>query len=96
MGKAIDLNEFDRGHAVIARNLGTIISETVQLVDCLLSAVVNTYGKKINNGETSSRRQDVGSPLFIKEKGRWRLSLMEKQNRHFDTNVSKITLGIFD
>ncbi|GFX67639.1 transposase domain containing protein [Trichonephila clavipes] len=35
----------------------------------------------MNDGETSSRRHGVERPHSIKEKGRWRLSRMVKQNR---------------
>ncbi|GBO10338.1 hypothetical protein AVEN_110192-1 [Araneus ventricosus] len=35
----------------------------------------------INDGDTSSRRQGVGRPRVIKEKGRRRLSRLVKQNR---------------
>ncbi|GBM10851.1 hypothetical protein AVEN_42112-1 [Araneus ventricosus] len=71
MGKAVDLSEFDRGQIVTARRLGTSITETARLVGC----------KWINDGDTSSRRQDVGRPRVIKEKRRRRLSRLVKQNR---------------
>ncbi|GBN23389.1 Transposable element Tc1 transposase [Araneus ventricosus] len=81
MGKAADLSEFDRGQIVMARRLGTSITETARLVGCTRSAVVSIHEKWINDGDTSSRRQGVGRPSVIKEKGRWRLSLLVKQNR---------------
>ncbi|GBM75942.1 hypothetical protein AVEN_125348-1 [Araneus ventricosus] len=74
MGKAADLSEFDRGQIVMARRLGTSITETARLVGCSRSAVVSIHAKWINDGDTSSRRQGVGRPHVIKEKGRRRLS----------------------
>ncbi|GBL90823.1 hypothetical protein AVEN_215555-1 [Araneus ventricosus] len=79
MGKTADLSEFDGGQIVIARRLETIITETVRLVGCSRSAVVSIHAKRINDGDTISRRQDVGRPRVIKEKGRRKLS--KKQNR---------------
>ncbi|GBM57919.1 hypothetical protein AVEN_205994-1 [Araneus ventricosus] len=81
MGKAADLSEFDRGRIVMARRLGTSITETARLVGCSRSAVVSIHAKWINDGDTSSRRQSVGRPRVIKEKGRRRLSRFVKQNR---------------
>ncbi|GBO39516.1 hypothetical protein AVEN_44454-1 [Araneus ventricosus] len=81
MGKAADLSEFDRGQIVMARRLGTNITETASLVGCSLSAVVSIHSKWINDGDTSSRRQGVGRPRVIKEKGCRRLSCLVKQNR---------------
>ncbi|GBM26785.1 hypothetical protein AVEN_127745-1 [Araneus ventricosus] len=81
MGKAADLSEFDRGQIVMARRLGTIITETARLVGCSRSAVVSIHAKWINDGDTSSRHQGVCRPLVIKEKGRRRLSRLVKQNR---------------
>ncbi|GBN14044.1 hypothetical protein AVEN_133013-1 [Araneus ventricosus] len=81
MGKAADLSEFDRGQIVMARRLETSITETARLVGCLRSAVVSIHATWINDGDTSSRRQSVGSPRVIKEKGRRRLSRLVKQNR---------------
>ncbi|GBM98948.1 Transposable element Tc1 transposase, partial [Araneus ventricosus] len=48
---------------------------------CSRSAVVSIHTKWINDGDTSSRRQGVGRPRVIKEKGRRRLSCLIKQNR---------------
>ncbi|GBM65331.1 hypothetical protein AVEN_12097-1 [Araneus ventricosus] len=81
MGKAADLSEFDRGQIVMARRLGTSITETARLVGCSRSAVVSIHAKWINDGDTSSRRQCVGRPRVIKETGRRRLSRLVKQNR---------------
>ncbi|GBL95665.1 hypothetical protein AVEN_251804-1 [Araneus ventricosus] len=81
MGKAADLSEFDRGQIVMARKLGTSIIEPARLVGCSRSAVVSIHAKWINDGDTSSRRQGVGRPGVIKEKGRRRLSRFVKQNR---------------
>ncbi|GBO01977.1 hypothetical protein AVEN_273698-1 [Araneus ventricosus] len=81
MGKAVDMSEFDRGQIVMARRLGTSITETARLVGCSRSAVVSIHPKWINDGDTSSRRQGIGRPLVIKEKGRRRLSRLVKQNR---------------
>ncbi|GBN17667.1 hypothetical protein AVEN_275737-1 [Araneus ventricosus] len=81
MGKAADLSEFDRGQIVMARRLGTSITETARLIGCSRSAVVSIHAKWINDGDTSSRRQGVGRPRDIKEKGRRRLSRVAKQNR---------------
>ncbi|GBN76236.1 Transposable element Tc1 transposase [Araneus ventricosus] len=81
MGKAVDLSEFDRGEIVMARRLEMSITETARLVGCSRSAVVIIHAKWINDGDTSSRRQDVGRPCVIKEKERWRLSRLVKQNR---------------
>ncbi|GFS79623.1 transposable element Tcb1 transposase [Trichonephila clavipes] len=44
-------------------------------------AVVSTYAKWMNDGETSSRRHGVGRPHVIKVKGRRRLSSMAEQKR---------------
>ncbi|GBM99995.1 hypothetical protein AVEN_77593-1 [Araneus ventricosus] len=65
----------------MARRLGTCITETARLVGCSRSAVVSIHAKWINDGDTSSRRQSVGRPRVIKEKGRRRLSRLVKQNR---------------
>ncbi|GBL88669.1 hypothetical protein AVEN_195655-1 [Araneus ventricosus] len=81
MGKAADLREFDRGQIVMARRLRTSITETARLVCCSRSAVVNIHEKWINDSDTSSRRQGVGRPRVIEEKGRRRLSHLVKQNR---------------
>ncbi|GBM01958.1 hypothetical protein AVEN_269564-1 [Araneus ventricosus] len=80
MGKAADLSEFDRGQIAMARRLRTSITKTAQLVGCSRSAVVGIHAKWINDGDTSSRRQGVGRPCDIKEKGRRRLSRLVKQN----------------
>ncbi|GBO10926.1 hypothetical protein AVEN_240179-1 [Araneus ventricosus] len=81
MGKAADLSEFDRGQIVMARSHGTSITETERMVGCSRSAVVSIHAKWINDGDTSSKRQGVGHPRVIKEKGRRRLSRLVKQNR---------------
>ncbi|GBM88137.1 hypothetical protein AVEN_62048-1 [Araneus ventricosus] len=81
MGKAAYLSEFDRGQIVMARRLGTIITETARLVGRSRSAIVSIHAKWINDGDTSSRRQGVGRRRVIKEKGRRRLSRLVKQNR---------------
>ncbi|GBO35378.1 Transposable element Tc1 transposase [Araneus ventricosus] len=70
MVKAADLSEFDRGQIVMARRLGTSITETARVVSCSRFAVVSIHAKWINDGDTSSRRQGVGRPRVIKEKGR--------------------------
>ncbi|GBM94043.1 hypothetical protein AVEN_124545-1 [Araneus ventricosus] len=80
MGKVADLREFDRGQIVMARRFGTCITETARVVGCSRFAVVSIHGKWINDGDTSSRRQGVGRPRVIKEKGRRRLSRLVKQN----------------
>ncbi|GBN34478.1 Transposable element Tc1 transposase [Araneus ventricosus] len=74
MGKAADLSEFDRGQIVMARRLGTSTIETARLVGCSRYAAVSIHAKWINDGDTRSRRQGVGRPRVIKEKGRRRLS----------------------
>ncbi|GBM39865.1 Transposable element Tc1 transposase [Araneus ventricosus] len=74
MGKAADLSKFDRGLNVLARRLGTSITEAARLVGCSRSAVVSIHAKWINDGDTSSRCQGVGRPRVIKGKGRRRLS----------------------
>ncbi|GBM69171.1 hypothetical protein AVEN_91754-1 [Araneus ventricosus] len=81
MGKAADSSECDRGQIVMVRRLGTSNTETARLVGCSRSAVVSIHAKWINDGDISSRRQGVGRPRVIKEKGLWRLSLLVKQNR---------------
>ncbi|GBM36947.1 hypothetical protein AVEN_231487-1 [Araneus ventricosus] len=81
IGKAAYLSEFDIGQIVMARRLGTSITETARLVGCSRSAVVSIHAKWINDGDTSSRRQGVGHPRVSKEKGRRRLSRLVKQNR---------------
>ncbi|GBM60926.1 hypothetical protein AVEN_192384-1 [Araneus ventricosus] len=65
----------------MARRLGTIITETARLAGCSRSAIVSIHAKWINGGDISSRRQGVGCPRVIKEKGRQRLSRLVKQNR---------------
>ncbi|GBO43710.1 hypothetical protein AVEN_198289-1 [Araneus ventricosus] len=90
MGKAADLSEFDRRQIVKARRLGTSITETARLVGCSRSAVVSIRAKWINGGDTSSRRQGVGSPRVIKVKGRRRLSRLVKQNPR--QTVAKLTV----
>ncbi|GBM59333.1 hypothetical protein AVEN_207089-1 [Araneus ventricosus] len=90
MGKAADLSEFDRGQIVMARRLGTSITETARLVGCSRFAVVCIHAKWINDGDTNSRRQGVGHPRVIKEKGRRRLSRLVKQNRR--QTVAQLTV----
>ncbi|GFV97223.1 transposable element Tcb1 transposase [Trichonephila clavipes] len=80
MGKTADLSDFDRWKIVMARRLGTSISETARVVGCSRSTVVSTYAKWMNDGETSSKRHGVGRPHAIKEKNHRRLSRMVKQN----------------
>ncbi|GBM31119.1 hypothetical protein AVEN_58917-1 [Araneus ventricosus] len=63
------------------QRLGTGITEIARLEGCLRSAVVSIHAKWINDSDTSSRRQGVGRPLVVKEKGRRRLSRLVKQNR---------------
>ncbi|GFY05631.1 uncharacterized protein TNCV_4402981 [Trichonephila clavipes] len=53
MGNAADLSDFDKGQIVMARRLGTNISETARLMGCSRSTV-STYAKWMNDGETSS------------------------------------------
>ncbi|GBN19316.1 Transposable element Tc1 transposase [Araneus ventricosus] len=68
----------------MARRLGTSITETARLVGCSRSAVVSIHEKWINDGDTSSRRQGIGRPRIIKEKGcrfREKTSRLVKQNR---------------
>ena len=43
MGKNKDLNEFDKGHTVMARWLGKSISRTAALVGCFQSAVFSIF-----------------------------------------------------
>ncbi|GBN95153.1 hypothetical protein AVEN_51132-1 [Araneus ventricosus] len=63
------------------RRLRMSITETARLVGCSRSAVVSIHAKWINDGDTSSRRQSVGRPCIIKEKGHQRLSRLVMQNR---------------
>ncbi|GBM47044.1 hypothetical protein AVEN_68365-1 [Araneus ventricosus] len=81
MGKAADLSELDRGQIVMARRLGTNITETARLVGCSRSAAVSIHEKLTNDGDTSSRLPGVGRPRVIKEKGLRRLFRLVKQNR---------------
>ncbi|GBO15963.1 hypothetical protein AVEN_31177-1 [Araneus ventricosus] len=71
MGKAADLSEFDRGQIVMARRLGTSITETVRLVGCSRYAVVSIHAKWINDVtpavdakvlvvHASSKKKDIG------------------------------------
>lgn len=53
MGKAADLSDFDLEQIVLARRLGTSISET-HLVGCSKVAVVSTFAKWTKDGETAS------------------------------------------
>ncbi|GBM02420.1 Transposable element Tc1 transposase [Araneus ventricosus] len=85
MGKAADLSEFDRGQILMARRLGTSITETARLAGCSRSAVVSIHAKWINDGDTSSTGQGVGRPRVIKEKGRRRLS----EPKHYDHLVKQ-------
>ncbi|GBO32138.1 hypothetical protein AVEN_173386-1 [Araneus ventricosus] len=80
MGKAADLNEFDGGQIVMARRLGTSITEIARLVGCSRSAVVSIHAKWINDSDTSSRRQCVGRPRVIKKRTSATVPL-GKQNR---------------
>ena len=52
----------------MARKLGTGISETGRFVGYSRSTVISTYAKWMNDGETGSRRHDVGRPHVIEEK----------------------------
>ncbi|GBM51958.1 hypothetical protein AVEN_194254-1 [Araneus ventricosus] len=81
MGKAADISEFDRRQIVMARRLGTSITETARLVRCSRSDFVSIHAKWINDGDTSRRRQGISRPRVIKEKRRRRLSRLVKQNR---------------
>ncbi|GBM76679.1 hypothetical protein AVEN_48801-1 [Araneus ventricosus] len=85
MGKAAGLGEFDRGQIVMARRLETSITETARLVGWSRSAAVIIHAKWINDCDTSSRRQGVGRPRVIKEKGRRILYRLVKQNRRPDS-----------
>ncbi|GBN20627.1 hypothetical protein AVEN_229402-1 [Araneus ventricosus] len=67
MGKAADLSEFDREQIVMARRLGTSITETARLVGYSQSAAVIIHAKWIIDGDTSSRRQGVDRPRIIKD-----------------------------
>ncbi|GBM23434.1 Transposable element Tcb1 transposase [Araneus ventricosus] len=90
MEKAAALSEFDRGQIVMARKLATSITETARLVGCSRSAVVSIHAKWINDGDNKSKRQGVGRPRVIKEKGRRRLSRLVKQNRR--QTVAQLTV----
>ncbi|GBN34528.1 hypothetical protein AVEN_4916-1 [Araneus ventricosus] len=90
MGKVADLSEFHRGRIIMARRLGTSITETARLVGCSRSAVVRIHAKWINDADTSSRRQGVGRPRLIKEKGRRTLSRLVKQSRR--QTVAQLTV----
>ncbi|GBM92800.1 hypothetical protein AVEN_182817-1 [Araneus ventricosus] len=81
MGKAAVLSKFDRGQIVMARRLGTNITETARLVRCSRSADVSIHAKWINDGDTSSRQQGVCRPRVMKEKGRPRLSACRRPTR---------------
>ena len=48
MGKAVDLNAFDRGQILMTRRLGTSIPKTARLVGCLRSTIVSTYTPDLN------------------------------------------------
>ncbi|GFX70506.1 uncharacterized protein TNCV_4474401 [Trichonephila clavipes] len=64
----------------MAQRLGISICKTARLVGCSRSTVVSTYVKWVNDGETSSRRHDVGCLHAIKEKSHRRLSRMVKMS----------------
>ncbi|GBN63496.1 hypothetical protein AVEN_148374-1 [Araneus ventricosus] len=81
MGKAAELSEFDRWQMVMARRLGTSITETARLVGCSRPAVVSIHTKWINDGDTSSKRQGVNRPRVFKKRGCRRVSRLEKQNQ---------------
>ncbi|GBM48975.1 hypothetical protein AVEN_261355-1 [Araneus ventricosus] len=81
MRKVADLSEFHRGQIVMVRKLGMSITETTRLVGCSRSAAVSIHVKWITDCDTSSRRQGVVRACVIKEKRRWRLSRVVKQNR---------------
>ena len=48
----------ERGQIMMAQTLLTSISETARLVDRSSSAAVSIYKMWVNDGKTSSRRQD--------------------------------------
>ncbi|GBL65923.1 hypothetical protein AVEN_55392-1 [Araneus ventricosus] len=87
MGKAADISEFDRGQIVMARRLGTSITETARLGGCSRPAVVSIHAKWINYGDTSSRRQGVSRPRVTKGKGR------RSKRKCFGTHSSADTVG---
>lgn len=85
MGKAADLSDFDKGQIVMARRLGTSISETARLVGCSRAVVVSTYQKWCRDGETASRRPTVCRPRRIDSRGERRLLRIVRRDRRATT-----------
>ncbi|GBN26526.1 hypothetical protein AVEN_236015-1 [Araneus ventricosus] len=77
MGKAADLSEFDRGQIVMARRLGTRITET---------------GRLFTICDTSSRRQGVGLPRVIKGKGQSETVPLGKEKSAPDSGSADSTI----
>ena len=85
MGKAADLSDFNKGQIVMARRLGTSISETARLVGCSRAVVVSTYRKWCMDGETTSRRPAVCRPRRIDSRGERRLLRIVRRDRRATT-----------
>lgn len=51
---AADLGKFDKVQSLMDRRLKTRVSVTAKLVGCLRAAIVSTYQKWKNDGETFS------------------------------------------
>ena len=66
MGKTADVSDFDREQIIMARRLGTSISETARL-GCSRTAFPSVYEKWISDGKNSSRHQVAGRPRVIKK-----------------------------
>lgn len=71
MRKVIELSDFDNGQMVMARQLETLISETVRLVDCSSVVVVITYRKWYMDDERQMPGQQyvAHDALILKESG---------------------------
>ncbi|KAK7149599.1 hypothetical protein R3I94_009045 [Phoxinus phoxinus] len=89
MGKNKDLSDFEKGQIVMARRLGTSITETAKLVDCSRSAVVKIYQQWSEEGQTTNRRQGVGRPRLIDARGQLRLTHLVRDNRK--NTVAQVT-----
>lgn len=73
MYKYKDLNNFDKGHTMIARQLGQNISQTIGLVGCSQYAVVCTYQKWYKERQLVDHCQGYGCPRLTNAHGKWML-----------------------
>lgn len=89
MGRRKDLSLFDKDQIVMARRLGRSISETARLVGCSRAAVVRIYQQWSEEGQIQNRRQGVGRPRLIDDKGQQKLWQLVETNER--ATVAQIT-----